>query len=673
MLRWTLCVWLVVAGWMGAVVVVEAQAEPEQPTPEILLAQDGGGDATGDKRTSSKKEREDAMKALAGQYPAKAGGDDPGSAPANNSGSAPAMVAPPAGSDSMVRMEHHGYFRLRTDLFYNMDLNTKGTSPIPSPLRSNDRNPTTQTQGATNGDETLTSLNMRFRYAPVFNIKEHLRVHTTFDIFDNIVLGSTPDGIRGARPDVANPALTRSSEQPQLSTVGKDAIEVREVYGEIVWTFGTFRAGRMANDWGLGMVLNGGSQYNAARGASSFDGQNWRCLDCDYGDYIDRLQFEVRDPFSDLFYLSLAWDFPSTGLATYNAGLGNSPLAAQSFGQPFDLDPGDDVTQFTIAIFDKPISQEELVLRKHALEKGKMQFDWGALLVIRYQDNGLDRPATAADYTGPTTGAAADGSAPQFRPFNLSVLTPDIWVRLLLPIGAKRYVRLEAELSAVFGSLSGLTNNTLANSELERSMTQFGAAIESELRWDDFFAYFNTGFASGSDGYGFGYLDADRYTNPDPRTNQFSKNINNFQFNRNYMVDMIMFRELVGGITNAIYFNPAFAYRLADLANAREETSLGVRLDFITAAALNKDSTPGRGQFYGFETDLKLFYEERNDYRLEASTGLFIPGDVWDRNANDDVEMPTLPDVYEITPADLDSGLTANLAWTLQANFWWMF
>jgi uncharacterized protein (TIGR04551 family) len=663
--RWTLCVGITLAlafGWTTQ----DAAADGDDDSRLLAQAGDGGG---ADERANAKKDREAAMKALINQYPAK--GDDGATSSPTPSGNPASVALPPSGADSLVRMEHHGYFRLRTDLFYNMDLNTKGTSPIAPPLLSNERRADAQSQTNHNGDESLSSLNMRFRYSPTFNIKEHLRVHATFDILDNIVLGSTPDGLRGARPDVGNPALTRSSEQPLTSTVGKDAIEVREVYGEIVWTFGTFRAGRMANDWGLGMLLNSGSQFSASRAAANPDGQNWRCLDCDFGDYIDRLQFEVRDPFSDLFYVSLAWDFPSTGLASYNSGSGASPISSQSFGQPLDLDPGDDTTQFTLSIFDKPISQQEILLRRHALTKSAPLFDWGALLIIRYQDKGLDRQPTAADFTGASTGGS--DQSPQLRNQSLSVLSPDLWARMILPLGTKRYLRVEGELAANFGSLAARTDNTLAASDFSRDIQQFGGALEVELRWTDLFAFFNAGFATGNSAYGFGYLDTNPYNTPDPRTNEFSKNINGFQFHRNYMIDTIMFRELVGGITNAVYFNPAFAYRLADIANAREESSLGVRLDIITAAALSAKATPGNQSWYGLESDLKLFYEERNDYRLELISGLFIPGGAWDRRAGDAIEHPALTSIYELSTDDIDRGLTSNLAWSLQANFWWLF
>ena len=61
--------------------------------------------------------RKAAMKALAGKHPAKdPGGFEPVEVP---------RTPPPSvsGSDSLPRMEHHGYFRFRADLFNQLGSN----------------------------------------------------------------------------------------------------------------------------------------------------------------------------------------------------------------------------------------------------------------------------------------------------------------------------------------------------------------------------------------------------------------------------------------------------------------------------------------------------------------------------------------------------------------------
>ncbi len=40
--------------------------------------------------------------------------------------------------------------------------------------------------------------------------------------------------------------------------------------------------------------------------------------------------------------------------------------------------------------------------------------------------------------------------------------------------------------------------------------------------------------------------------------------ITNFRFNPSFRPDMILFRELIGGVTDALYFKPNASYKIAD-------------------------------------------------------------------------------------------------------------
>ena len=60
---------------------------------------------------------------------------------------------------------------------------------------------------------------------------------------------------------------------------------------------GILRFGRMGSHWGLGMLRNDGN-----------------CLDCDFGDTVDRVQF-VTEPFAG-FYVTPMIDFNAEGVSS---------------------------------------------------------------------------------------------------------------------------------------------------------------------------------------------------------------------------------------------------------------------------------------------------------------------------------------------------------------------
>ncbi|MEZ4474055.1 MAG: hypothetical protein R3F60_25370 [bacterium] len=204
-------------------------------------------------------------------------------------------------------IESHGYMRLRMDLFHNFDLDTYslsrslGTSPVLPPLTEIDQqgsnHPEQKSHRYRRGADTLAGANIRFRFDPTLHVNESLRIRTTMDILDNLVLGSTPDGSPRAtfsRPDVSIETFSGSQRPPESGVSGyQDSVRVKRVWGEWRNPLGLTLFGRMGSHWGLGLLANSGN-----------------CLDCDFGDNVDRLMHVTK-----LFdtYLALAWDFPAEG------------------------------------------------------------------------------------------------------------------------------------------------------------------------------------------------------------------------------------------------------------------------------------------------------------------------------------------------------------------------
>ena len=187
-----------------------AEAAPAQTVPAAAESHDAGKNAdivmsqTVEDQKADRESRKEAMRNLSKQYPADAAAPAPAagagetSAAAGASEPVRARVIPAAQktSERMPHFEHHGYFRTRLTAFGNYDLNTRGTSPVPAPLDSEQRGNATQDNIDAKDSDALLGGNLRFRYSPTIHISETVRVTGTFDILDNLVMGTTPNGLR---------------------------------------------------------------------------------------------------------------------------------------------------------------------------------------------------------------------------------------------------------------------------------------------------------------------------------------------------------------------------------------------------------------------------------------------------------------------------------------------
>src|SRR5690606_39217909 len=83
----------------------------------------------------------------------------------------------------------------------------------------------------------------------------------------------------------------------------------------------------------------------------------------------------------------------------------------------------------------------------------------------------------------------------------------------------------------------------------------------------------------------------------DPSDHKLSQ----FIFNREYKVDMILWRHLIGAVTNAVYAKPFLGYDLT--------RSIAFKVSNVTSAALKQVATPGNQRFYGTEFDSEIYYK----------------------------------------------------------------
>jgi uncharacterized protein (TIGR04551 family) len=95
-------------------------------------------------------------------------------------------------------------------------------------------------------------------------------------------------------------------------------------------------------------------------------------------------------------------------------------------------------------------------------------------------------------------------------------------------------------------------------------------------------------------------------------------NMTRFIFDRDYKVDLILFRHLLGAVSNAIYLKPKLEYDLS--------RSFVFRVWNVTSFAARPVATPGNGQMYGIEFDGDLGYQSSSFFAGFAYGALFPLG-----------------------------------------------
>jgi uncharacterized protein (TIGR04551 family) len=507
----------------------------------------------------------------------------------------------------------NGYLRLRPDLFYKFDL---GRGPDPSGYLLFPHSPLTP---VTNHERTTAGVNMRFRFEPTINVSEEVRIKTQIDALDNVILGSTPD-YAGSRSDRDVFSIFSQSQSPPRAGLNsvQDSIEVKRVYGEVTTPLGILRFGRMGSHWGLGMLHNDGN-----------------CLDCDRGDTVDRIMF-VAQPVTD-FYISPMIDWNGIGPTSARTGEG---------GQPFPLTNQDQTISYIIAIARRDTEQQ----LKTKLQNGLSVLNFGIHFTIRSQKND---PAgfyanvplqPGGDIQDPYRSVTNDNLGPlaaSYIPRRGTLYIPDLWIKY----ERKKY-RLEFEGAAVLGSFGtratdpAKVDDPAYNPALD--INQWGAVGQSEFRLLDgsLRLGLEVGFASGGKAPGFGNRQG-RLLGVDSRGNRFLANtvpgnidgpqycvvvsdtchvntINNFRFNRDYRIDMILWREILGGVTDALYFKPSLNYEVAD----------GFLLFFsvIYSRAAHAYTTPSTiSNSLGIELNMGARYETDDGFFAQFAWGVLFP------------------------------------------------
>ena len=511
-------------------------------------------------------------------------------------------------AQTLELFEVDGYLRVRPELFHRFDLNRaadpSGYSFLPrSPVSARDR--------------TMAGVNMRFRLEPTLNISEDVRIRTQIDALDNLVFGTTPDYaysrnlLNGFGYDRDEFSILSGSQAPPRSGINAltDSIAVKRVWGEVQTPVGILKFGRMASHWGLGMVHNDGS-----------------CLDCDSGDTVDRLMF-LAEPFNGWFIMP-ALDFNAEGPTTSRQTGG---------GQPIDLTNSDDAHSFVVAIARRDTELQT----KQKLEAGQTVFNFGVHFTYRWQRND---PQDLYGQAFVGEGTDVPNLSSTYVQRIGTIFIPDLWAKV-----ERKNFRVEAEVGAVLGTLNNraesAANALVPGQNQALTLMQFGGVLQGEYRLLDGALTIGAevGFASGDSAPGFGNYPRRKVAGADNNTQygdidgpQYACQstggctdayVKNFRFNRDYRVDMILFREILGGITDALYVKPSVKYRIADgfFVYGSGVYSRSIFIESTPSAFVRADGSIGGDASLGVELNAGARYETDDGFFATFNYGVLFP------------------------------------------------
>ncbi len=504
-----------------------------------------------------------------------------------------------------------GYYRFRGQLLYNLSLTgTKDASGhyiFPVPL---------QDPGNTH---TLGTANMRLRLEPTLNVSEHVRVRAQIDVLDNRVLGSDTSNLYDDPGSPYPVPFYGASRVLTLNDPRQDrpAITPKRVWAEIQTPVGLLSFGRMPSEWGLGILTNAGSG-----------------LDDDFGDSIDRIQFAlppVTTPIGRLAFVPIL-DFDNEGVLYgdphYRPGSG--------VGQPIDAEQGDDGRTWGLKI--ARLDTDDEIRRK--LERNEKSLNYGAY--YNYRQQRFSYPLWSTAGTGGTydPGNPSDtvyGASPIHRSAYAHML--DLWFRYLGP-----RARLEWEVSLVYGNIGNPYDSpAIPEPASPILLRQWGGTFLYEYKVvpSRLMMGVEVGAASGDDAPGFGnrpFQGVAASTLLPPYGSmegpQFGLNgdrsIRNFRFNPAYRVDLILFREILGQVTDAWYLKPKLRWDILP----------GLTFDgaIIYSRAMFSESTPSASEDpfthrvadkghanLGLEADGVLTYGSGDGFHAFAQWGVLQP------------------------------------------------
>jgi len=587
-----------------ALVIVAATLAPAVARAQVGPGMPGGGAGAG--AGSGEEEKPEGV--------AEAAPKAPGLLPTT-----PTLPPPKGKRNRFELIEIDGYFRMRGDWMKNLNLSfrddeSQGGAPFPQAISCR---PAAEGSAGdvTNRpcDDTIKTSNLRLRLEPKINVSETASVHTQIDVYDNHVLGST---------DTEKPV-------PSLPANDQDTgneIRVKRAWAEVQAPLGVLTFGRQPWHWGMGIQNNGGGE-DPINGGYDYD--------ADYGDTVDRAMFAMNIPGTSL-RAAAALDWPFSGAVrgrddAYGKDLG---------GQPWDADDADDVTRWMLVLsrLDSPQVFADTV------ERGALAVNAGIQFGYAVQEWDYVRDAESTTPVDPDA----------FVPRDMKTYNFDAWGKL-----GWGPLTLEGEAVGIFGYVH--KTDDVAGAADQVSIRQLGGvgratflALDNKLH-----VGFEAGAAGGddhdNDAEGETHL---THSNPFPTGD---KRLTKFAFDPDYKVDLILFRELLGAVSNAAYGKPFVQYDLTP--------SIALRVANVTSFALRPVATPGNDTFWGSEFDADLGFTS-GTFSAGIAYGILFPlgamNHPQDTGATD--EFPYDNESTQVEDPDVTNVGSAGNAHTIQVR-----
>lgn len=464
----------------------------------------------------------------------------------------------------------HGHLRLRSALYSNMDLG-RAPSSDGSRLWLPGEGPANITTGS----------DLRVRLAPSFFLGDSVRLFLEVDLLDNVALGSRPR----FTPFGSEPAIVSAVTFQDPLTALDRAFRVRTAMAEVILPIGVISAGRMPSHFGLGIAANDGN-----------------ALDDDLGDRADRIGIVV--PMLG-HVAAVAYDIGASGPSGQPLpGVGPAPRLSLVAKQSVSV---------ALLKFHSPWEAELLA------NDGRTVLNYGIAASGEWQDK--DVPAFYTDFD---QSLGLDPNAVVNRGYRAGVL--DGWFRLLTDS-----LRIELE---VIGTAFQITNpSPYVGVTIREPVTgmPFGGVAVVEVKpladkkvWS---LQFETGLASSDPAPGFPLVGPTAYSGAVPgdvfgsQLNGTSDTqMNAFRLHPLHRVDLIMWRTLLGGVSEAAYGRVATRF-----APAQDVfPGLSFEGNAIYSHALDALSAPGGANPLGFEVDgaVTIPYEQ---FSLRLDAGLLVP------------------------------------------------
>jgi uncharacterized protein (TIGR04551 family) len=316
---------------------------------------------------------------------------------------------------------------------------------------------------------------------------------------------------------------------------------------------------------------------------------------------------------------------------------------SSGLGQPFDRDPADDAKAIGIKIVRTDTEEET----KRKLERGEGSLTYGLWYMYKTQDYEFPQWLGAVPSTGttpPSAGATSPPSTGSSNPINNDATgtpvyrnayahTLDLWGKYQ----TKRF-RFELEMAGVYGQIGNGSFDPNGNPIGPVLLRQFGGAAQAAWTFGKFSIGGELGLASGDRSPGMGNRPGRGcYTSGTPAGTttcivpqagdidgaQFSPydkspDIRNFRFNPAYRVDLILWRDILQGVTDAWYLKPTARYEFLD--------GLAATLSVVYSQAMYASSTPSTTSTpLGIEVDAGLKYKSDDGFVAWIDYGLLQP------------------------------------------------